>query len=151
MNMKVKLSVASFVRMAAIVLSGCGIPAAVMAASPMLPGLWELRVATTIEKKALPSMTTRECLTQSDIDHETRTLPRPDGDCTLSNIVTVGDKTTYDTACKLDNLTVRGRMELYRHPESYDGLSDMQFGGVRSKDIPATIVVNAKRIGDCAK
>lgn len=141
----------SFLRMAAIALSTGCVSATASAASPMLPGLWELRVATTIEKRELPSMTSRECLTQSDIDHETKTLPRPDGDCTLSNIVTAGDKTTYDTACKLDNLTVRGRMELYRRAESYDGLSDMKFGGVRTKDIPATIVVNAKRIGDCPK
>ena len=142
---------ATYARAAAAFIALLSFSAPSCAASPMQPGLWELRVATTIDKKEQPKMTSRECLSQSDLDHETKTLPRPEGDCTLSNIMTIGDRTTYDTACKLDTLTVRGRTELFRHSDSYDGLSDMKFGGVLPAEVPVTVVVNAKRIGDCPK
>lgn len=138
-------------RVAAILLALASSPQAALAASPMLPGLWEMRVATIIAKQAQPSMTSRECLTQTDIDHETKTLPRPDGDCALSNVATTGNRTTYDMVCKLDQLTARGRMELITASENYDGMTDMKFSGIGSADIPVTVVVNAKRIGDCPK
>jgi hypothetical protein len=140
-----------FVHTAAMLFALASYSAVAGAASPMLPGLWELRVATTIAKQPQPSMTSRECLSQQDIDHATKTLPRPEGNCTLSNIATEGNRTTYDMVCKLDQLTTRGRMELFRTSDSYDGMTDMKFIGVGSSDIPVTVVVNAKRIGDCAK
>ena len=126
-------------------------PLAASAALPMQPGLWELRVATTIGKVEQPSMKSRECLSQKDIDQETKVLPRPEGDCTLSNIVTNGNRTVYDMVCKIDYLTARGRMELVTGTESYDGITDMKFIGIGSQDIPVTVIVNAKRVGDCEK
>jgi Protein of unknown function (DUF3617) len=126
-------------------------PLAASAALPMHPGLWELRVATTIARVEQPAMTSRECLSQKDIDQQTKVLPRPDGDCTLSNVVTNGNRTAYDMVCKLDRLTARGRMELVTGSENYDGMTDMKFSGIGSEDIPVTVMVNAKRLGDCEK
>jgi len=126
-------------------------PLAAAAVYPMQPGLWELRVATTIAKVEQPAMKSRECLSQKDIDHQTKVLPRPDGDCTLSNVVTNGNRTAYDLVCKLDRLTARGRMDLVTGSESYDGMTDMKFSGIGSADIPVTVIVNAKRVGDCEK
>ena len=121
------------------------------AVAPMLPGMWELRVATTIAKRELPPMTNRECLTQADIDDATRTLPRPEGDCTLTGIVTKGNRTSYDMACKLDTLAVRGHMEIITNAESYDGMNDLVFDGLGVKDERGVVIVNAKRVGDCTK
>ena len=78
----------------------------------MQPGMWELRVTTAVGKRRCPRQRAGECITQTDIDHATKTLPRPDGDCTLSNIQRGDNRTTYDLACKRDEFANRGRMEL---------------------------------------
>jgi hypothetical protein len=126
-------------------------PLAASAASPMLPGLWELRVTTTVARQAAPAETTRECLSQQDIDHPTRTLPKPAADCSLTNIVTSGNRMTYDMACKQEQYVNRGRMELVLGSANYDGMADMRISEPGKKDTPMTVMVNAKRIGDCAK
>ena len=135
----------------AMLLALAGCPLTASAASPMLPGLWELRVTSTVAKRTEPVVTIRECLSQQDIDHPTRTLPRPDADCALSNIETRGNRTTYDLACKRDEYTNRGRMELVIGSANYDGMADMKISAAGKSDTPMTVIVNAKRIGDCQK
>jgi hypothetical protein len=126
-------------------------PLAASAASPMLPGLWELRVTTTVARQAAPAETIRECLTQRDIDHPTRTLPKPAADCSLTNIESSGNRITYDMACTQAQYVNRGRMELVLGSASYDGMADMKISAPGKKDTPMTVMVNAKRIGDCQK
>jgi len=87
-------------------------PFASAAPSPMQPGLWEMRVTSTVARKTAPTEVTRECLTQQDLDDVTKTLPRPDAKCSISNIETQGNRTTYDMACTRDVYSNRGRMEL---------------------------------------
>jgi hypothetical protein len=126
-------------------------PFAAIAASPMQPGLWELRVTTTVARQAAPAETSRECLSQQDIDHPTRTLPKPAADCSLTNIESSGNRMTYDMACKLEQYVNRGRMELVLASTSYDGMADMKISAPGKKDTPMTVMVNAKRIGECQK
>jgi hypothetical protein len=128
-----------------------GLSGTTAATPPMQPGLWELRVATIVAGRAVPASKSRECILQKDIDHETKTLPKPNGDCQVSNIDTVGDLTSYDLACKTGDTTSRGRMNLTIKTDSYDGKSNMLFSVVGSEDVPITIVVHAMRIGDCQK
>jgi Protein of unknown function (DUF3617) len=127
-----------------------GLPTPVGAASPMEPGLWELRVSTTVSRQSLPVMTTRECIAQKDIDQD-KALPRPDANCVLSNIATTGNRTTYALSCKRDEFTNAGRMELVIGSQNYDGMADMTVSAPGKKDTPMTVLVNARRIGDCAK
>jgi hypothetical protein len=134
---------------AATVLAWC--PLAAYAASPMLPGLWELRVTTTVARQAAPTETTRECLSQPDIDHPTRALPKPGADCSLTNIETRGNRISYDMACKQEQYINRGRMDLVLGSANYDGMADMKISAPGKKDTPMTVMVNAKRIGDCQK
>lgn len=101
--------------------------------------------------RPVPASKARECISQKDIDHETKTLPRPDGDCTLSDLVTEGDRTSYGLVCKTGNTVGRGRMDLIVGKDSYDGKTDMLFSGVGSDEIPITVVIHASRIGDCQK
>ena len=92
-------------------------------------------------------MTSRDCLSQADIDRRDRTLPRPDGECKLVDIVTRGNRTTYDMTCTLETLH-HARPHGARHDRrGYDGMSELrvrQVGG-REGTRPATVVVNAKR------
>ncbi|HQR11751.1 MAG TPA: DUF3617 family protein [Casimicrobiaceae bacterium] len=117
----------------------------------MQPGLWEMRVTTTVNRATQPAAVARECLSQSDIDHETKTLPRPDGNCTLSNIATSGNRLSYDLVCKRDEFTNQGRMELVVGSQSYDGMADLRIGAPGKNDTPMTVMVNARRVGDCTK
>jgi len=126
-------------------------PSAASAALPMQPGMWELRVTTTVAKQAAPAETSRECLSQQDIDHPTRTLPKPAADCSISNIETSGNRVTYDLSCKQDQVVNRGRMDLVVGSTNYDGMADMKLNAPGKAETPMTAMLNAKRIGDCQK
>jgi len=93
----------------------------------------------------------RECISQKDIDDETKALPRPDGDCRLSNVVRSGNRTSYDIACTLDKLSSSGRMELVFGNGSYEGLAQFKVAGMARPDLAMIVAINAKRIGDCSK
>ena len=138
-------------RVVAMLLALASHPLAAFATSPMLPGLWELRITTTVARQTEPEAVVRECLSQQDIDHPTKTLPRPDADCALSNLETRGNRTTYDMTCKRDEYTHRGRMELVVGSANYDGIADLKITAAGKRDTPMTVVVNARRVGDCQK
>ena len=121
------------------------------AALPMQPGIWELRVTTTVARQAAPAETSRECLSQQDIDHPTRTLPKPAADCAISNLETNGNRVTYDLSCRQDDRVTSGRMELVVGTTNYDGMADMKLSSPRRTDTPMTSMLNARRIGDCQK
>jgi hypothetical protein len=117
----------------------------------MQPGMWELRVTTTVARQATPAETSRECLSQQDIDHPTRTLPKPAADCAISNLETNGNRVTYDLSCRQDDRVVSGRMELVVGSTHYDGMADMKLSSPRRTDTPMTSMLNARRTGDCQK
>jgi hypothetical protein len=129
---------------------GCA-AASAFAGLPIQPGMWELRAATTLNKKAETPEGTKECISQSDLDQGNRTLPKPDGNCTLSNITTSGNRLSYDIACQRDDVTSKGRMELVVTRESYDGMADFVLSAPGKSDTPMNVMINARRVGDCAK
>ena len=145
-----KSSTTCFPALAVLIALG-GFPLSTLAIPPMQPGLWEMRVTTTLSKQAEPPTTAQQCLSQADIDHKTRTLPQPDDKCALSNVATEGNRTTYELACARDDVTSRGRMELFTRSDSYDGMIDLTLSAPGKKDTPMTVIINAKRIGDCPK
>jgi hypothetical protein len=138
-------------RVALVLVALASYPVAASAANPMRPGLWELRVATIVGDKTVPANRSRECISQKDIDHDTRTLPRPSGDCKLSDIQRSGNHTMYDLVCTADKSTSRGRMDVTMNSDSYDGKVNMVWSGIGNDDVPITIVVHAMRVGDCEK
>ena len=121
------------------------------AALPMQPGLWELRVTTTVSRKAQPAEGSRECLSQADIDHETRALPKPDATCAVSNITKSGKVMSYDLACTRDEVSHKGRMEIVFSGDSYDGIADFKVNAPGKTETPMTVMVNARRVGECTK
>jgi hypothetical protein len=126
-------------------------PSAASAALPMQPGMWELRVTTTVAKQAAPAESTRECLSQQDIDHPTRTLPKPAADCSISNLATTGNRVAYDLSCKKNDVVSSGRTELVVGSTSYDGIANLKLNAPGKVETPMTAMLNAKRIGDCQK
>jgi len=119
--------------------------------APMNPGKWELGMTVVGEgvRKHQPSVT--ECISQQDIDDETRTLPRPEGACTLSNVKRTADSASYDLACINGAIQAQGRAEIRFAGDSYDGSVMMS---VSDKGAPAQLTalrITARRVGDCTK
>ena len=128
------------------------LPAAfAFAASGMQPGLWELTVTVDIDGKPQTVPTSRECVSQSDIDHATKTLPRPDGSCKLSNVLRSPERATYRIACAQGALTTQGQAEIVFAGDRYDGKVDLNVTEKSGRGMPLAMMIAAKRVGECTK
>jgi hypothetical protein len=122
---------------------------AASAGAQMTPGLWSLGVTMEANgrKQAMPAVT--QCITQADIDDPARTLPRPQGKCTLSNVQRTAGRATYDLACIDGSLQSIGRADVVFEPERYYGNVSMSMS---EKGAPAQLVqmqMLARRAGEC--
>ena len=127
----------------------CALATAASAASPMQPGLWELSM--TQDGSGPAPLIARECIAQSDIDSETKTLPRPDGACKLSNIQRTAIGTTYEIHCANDAVTTQGRAQLTFAGDRYQGKVDLTSTAKDGRSSATTLRIDARRVGDCTK
>ena len=137
-------------RLAACVLAMSVVPAVAQAASPMQPGLWESTVSVSRTGRVPLATTDRDCVTQKEIDDGTKSLPRPGGDCQLSNVVTDGAKTTYEFACRDGQATLSGRAEFTIGPTRYEGKLEAVARRGTGPDVPTTMTWTARRVGECS-
>jgi len=135
-------------RVAALLLAAL-VPAAAQAASPMQPGLWESTVSVSRTGRVPLVATDRDCVTQKEIDDGTKSLPRPGGECELTNIVSDGGKTTYDFACRDGPATLQGKAEFMIEATRYEGKLDAVARRGTNPDTPTTMTWAAKRVGEC--
>lgn len=122
------------------------------ATNPMQPGLWELTLTTTLDGLTQKMPVARACVTQKDIDDPIRTLPRPDGTCTLANVQRrLGGDTTYDLECRSEGRVMQGRAQIAYAGQRYDGTAtlDVTEKGVRAN--PLAVGISARRLGECPK
>lgn len=122
-----------------------------LAATGMQPGLWELTMTVEVSGKLQTVPTSRECVSQSDVDHATKTLPRPEGACTLSNVLRSAERATYRIACTQGALTTRGNAEIVYAGDRYDGKVDLTVSERNTAGMVLAMTINAKRVGDCTK
>jgi hypothetical protein len=127
------------------------LPAAALAADGMQPGLWELLLTIDANGRGETIPAARECISQTDIDNGNRTLPRPDGNCSLSNVDRSPERATYDLACTNDTLTTKGKADIRFGGDRYDGKVDLTVTEKSGKSAPFVMTIAAKRIGDCNK
>jgi len=80
-----------------------------------------------------------------------RTLPRPDGNCTLSNVARSSDRATYELACTNDSLTTQGKADIRFGGDRYDGKVDLTVTEKSGNSAPLIMTIAAKRISDCSK
>jgi hypothetical protein len=120
-------------------------------AAPMQPGMWELSMTVDIEGKPQTAPAGRGCVTQKDIDDGTKTLPRPEGACKLSNVQRTPERATYDLNCTKDALQMRGRAEVTFASESYDGKVILHVTDKNNVGLPIAMTLSAKRVGECTK
>ena len=120
-------------------------------AAPMQPGLWEMAVTVTHDGTVGTPPPARACVTQADVDHPTKTFPRPSGACSLTNVQRTADRATYDLVCRENGITTRGRADIALGGERYDGKVEMMISGLQGTGVPLNMTISAKRVGDCAR
>ena len=118
-------------------------------AAPMQPGMWELVMAVTADGQTEVVPAGRGCISAKDIADPTKTLPRPAGQCTLSNVQRTADRATYDIACKDKQVTTRGQAEIILGGDRYDGKVALMMTGREGTGVPVDMTFSAKRVGDC--
>ena len=126
-------------------------PVVATAATGMQPGLWELSITMEIAGQTQTVPTSRACIAQSDIDDPTRTLPRPDGGCALTNVQRTPEKASYDLTCSLNAVTTSGKAQITFAADHYNGVVDMMMTGKGAKPLRAQMTLAAVRLGDCSK
>ncbi len=121
------------------------------AATGMRPGLWELTITMEIAGQQQSVPAGRACIAQSDIDDPTRTLPRPEGGCTLSNVQRSPEQATYDLVCTQNAVTTRGKARITFTGDRYDGTVDMMITGKSAMPLSSQMTLAAVRVDDCSK
>ncbi len=119
-------------------------------AAPMQPGQWEMAMTVTLNGKTETVPAGRACVTQKDIDDPKKTLPRPAGECALSNIQRTADRATYELACKDNQVSTRGRADITFNGDRYDGKVELVIVGKNGTGVPLAMAIKAQRVGDCA-
>jgi Protein of unknown function (DUF3617) len=127
----------------ATVLASAAAPAL---AAPMRPGMWEL---VNVDGKPQTVPAARECVSQADVEHATKTLPRPAGACELTNIKRSAERATYDLVCRQDLVTTQGRADIVFAGDRYQGKVDLVIAGKSGGGVPVAMTIDATRVGDC--
>jgi hypothetical protein len=124
------------------------LPASAVAA-PMQPGMWELTMVVTADGQTETVPAGRGCISPKDIADPTKTLPRPNGQCTLSNVQRSDDRATYEIACRDKQVATRGRAEIVLSGDRYDGKVALMMTGREGSGVLVDMAISAKRVGDC--
>ncbi len=119
--------------------------------APMQPGLWELTMTVVVNGEPQTVPTARDCISQRDIDDGRKTLPRPEGACTLSNVQRTDERATYDLECRKDTVVTRGSADITFAPERYDGKVNLVVAGRNNTVLPIAMSLRATRMGECTK
>lgn len=120
-------------------------------AAAMRAGLWELAMTVNVDGKPQTVPAARECLSQADVEHATKTLPRPAGACELTNVRRSDERATYDLVCQQNLVTTQGRADIAFAGDRYRGKVDLVIAGKSGGGVPVAMTIEATRVGDCAK
>ena len=134
---------------ACIALVALATPLASAVAAPMQPGLWELTIVVTADGQTETVPAGRGCISPKDIADPTKTLPRPNGQCTLANVQRTADRATYEIACKDKQVITRGQADIVLAGDRYDGKVALTMTGKDGMGAQVDMAISAKRVGDC--
>ena len=137
---------------AVVLFALAGVPLAAGAASPMRPGLWEQSVSTVVGGERVPASSSKECLSQGDIDHGHEDAAAAGRQLHAVQHRDAGqphDRTTWRAGWTTS--PAAGAWTWCSAADSYDGTTEMSFTGAGKAEMTMTVVINARRIGDCQK
>lgn len=120
-----------------------------IAASPMQPGQWASTVSVARSGRVPLVSEDSDCVTQKEIDDGSKSLPKPGDNCTLSNVVTVEGRTTYDFACRDDDVVRSGHAEFVIEATRYEGKLDVASRKGTGPETTAKMTWTARRTGEC--
>ena len=133
---------------AALVVAAFAVNAA-FAASPMQPGQWDSTVSVARAGRVPLISNDSDCVTQKDIDDGSKSLPKPGDNCTLSNVATADGRTTYDFACRDDDVVRTGHADFVIEATRYEGKLDVTSKKGTGPESAVTMVWTARRMGAC--
>lgn len=122
---------------------------AAWAASPMQPGQWESTVTVARAGRVPLISTDSDCVTQKDIDNGSKSLPKPGDNCELANVATADGKTTYDFACRDEDVVRTGRAEFVIEATRYEGKLDVTSRKGSAPGTTTAMMWTARRTGEC--
>jgi hypothetical protein len=132
----------------AVLLAALGAGAA-WAASPMQPGQWESQVTVARAGRVPLISTDSDCVTQKEIDDGSKSLPKPGDNCELANVATADGKTTYDFACRDEDVVRTGRAEFVIEATRYEGKLDVTSRKGGGPGAVTAMMWTARRTGEC--
>ena len=127
------------------------LPIAYAGAAPMTPGMWVMEMSIEAKGPSQAMEPVRECVSKEDIDHPTKSLPRPDGKCTLSNVQRSDERAGYDIACMNGPVVAQGHADILYGGDRYDGTVTMTVNDHGEIGAPITMRIKARRVGACNK
>lgn len=122
---------------------------AVLAATGMQPGLWEITTTVDMESMKMPAGAMRQCITQADVADGKGTLPKDDK-CEVYDIQMQGNRTSWKMRCKGPE-ALSGSGNITYSGTSYAGTMQMSMKGDGGKPMQMTHNYAGRRIGDCTK
>lgn len=120
-----------------------------LAASPMQPGQWDSTVSVARTGRVPLISNDSDCVTQKDIDDGSKSLPKPGDNCTLSNVATTDGRTTYDFACRDDDVVRTGHADFVIEATRYEGKLDVTSKKGTGPETAVTMIWTARRTGAC--
>lgn len=120
-------------------------------AQSMQPGQWTLSMRIDHDSRSETAPPVGACITQTDIDDPTKTLPRPGGRCILSNVQRTSERATYDLACLDGAVQSKGKAVVALRGDRYDGEAKLKYSERGGPEREMTVAISARRTGDCAK
>jgi len=124
-------------------------PIAALADSPMQAGQWESTVSVARPGRVPLISTDSDCVTQKDIDDGSKSLPKPGDACELANVATEGGRTTYDFACRDEDVVRTGRANFLIEATRYEGKLEVSSRKGTGPEIATTMMWTARRVGEC--
>jgi hypothetical protein len=116
-----------------------------LAADAMKPGEYEYTVRMEMPGMpvAMPAQTSRQCVTQAEVEGGRQFGIRQDPDCQVKNLKHGAGKASFDVAC--GNGTT-GRAEYTYDGNGMNGKTTMNMDGNRM-----VVHLSARRLGDCPR
>jgi len=124
-------------------------PIAALAVSPMQAGQWESTVSVARPGRVPLISTDSDCVTQKDIDDGSKSLPKPGDACELANVATAEGRTTYDFACRDEDVVRTGRANFVIEATRYEGKLEVTSRKGTGPEIATTMLWTARRVGEC--
>lgn len=139
-------------------ISVLAMPAALWAASPILPGLWETTI--TIDSVDMPNAppgiakmmqghksVVKHCATADEVAQGPQEMLKSSADCHFNRYTMTGGHFSSEMVCTQHGSTVTAKSDGHFTPTSFDATGSTEMSGAHGMRMTTT--VSGRRVGDC--